>query len=121
MRPTSRIEQLIAKKKLNTTQGYNCPIAYTRKTIELHKSQFENVDIDLATAVRYRKITDENLGYSVLDQDHLAQVRSYHITYHSLTEHRPLVDREGFVWDGNHRLTRAIELGMSVIPVRRQV
>lgn len=121
MRPASRIEQLLTKKKLNTTQGYNCPIAYKRKTIELHKSQFENVDIDLATAVRYRKLTDDNLGYTVLDQDHLAQVRSYDLSYESLLDHRPIVDREGFVWDGNHRLSVAIELGLPSIPIRRQL
>jgi hypothetical protein len=87
----------------------------------IRKSKFQLTNLDLTTAMKYRKFTDSNYGGSVIDIDKLDNIRNAHLTYDSLVKSPPVLDRDGFVWDGNHRLERAIELRLPQIPVLLQV
>jgi hypothetical protein len=49
------------------------------------------------------------------------QARARNVTYQSLTQTPPVLAKDGFIIDGNHRVQRAIELGLTSIPVLQQI
>lgn len=85
---------------------------------KVRRSKFQLKNIDTETAKRYRSFTDQNVGGNdVLDADKMDRTRARKITYDTLVKNPPVLDRDGFIWDGNHRIQRAIELELPSIPV----
>lgn len=89
---------------------------------DYEESKYKLIEIDLPTARNLRQTTDEPWQpFGVLDSEKLARVREYNITYDSLLKNPPVITKDGFVLDGNHRLERAIELKLPKIPVLLQI
>jgi hypothetical protein len=88
---------------------------------QVKDSKFQLNNIDLATAKKYRLFTDQNASHDVIDSNKMDAARARKITYDSLVKNPPVVDRDGFIWDGNHRMQRAIELELAKIPVLIQI
>jgi hypothetical protein len=91
------------------------------KLKKIRKSKFQLTNLDLATAEKYRHFTNSQNHGSVIDIDKLDNARQMKITYDSLIKYPPVLAHDGFIWDGNHRLERAIELQLPSIPVLLQV
>jgi hypothetical protein len=87
----------------------------------IRNSKFKLINIGQAEAKQFRDFTDGNVGMDVIDADKMDRVQEYNITYNSLVQNPPVVDRDGFIWDGNHRTQRAIELKLPQIPVLKQI
>lgn len=90
------------------------------KLEKVRRSQFQLKNINTETAKQYRSFTDQNADGDVLDVDKMDRARARKITYDSLVKNPPVLDRDGFIWDGNHRIQQAIELGLPSIPVLMQ-
>ena len=91
---------------------------HSESTLEkVRRSQFQLKNINTETAKQYRSFTDQNASGDVLDVDKMDRARARKITYDSLVKNPPVLDRDGFIWDGNHRIQQAIESGLSSIPV----
>jgi len=90
------------------------------KLEKVKRNKFKLQNIDLQTAEKYRTFTDQNADNDIIDVDKMDRARDRTITYNSLIKNPPVLDRDGFVWDGNHRLQRAIELELDQIPVLMQ-
>lgn len=90
---------------------------------QFSKHKFTLTDITPQTARNYRGFTDKNAEWfpdtegTVIDPYKMTRTRQMQLTYDSLVKSPPVLDRDGFVWDGNHRLQRAIELKLPKIPV----
>lgn len=88
---------------------------------KIRKSKFKKTIIDLETAKLYRNLTD-NYGYgSMMDHEKMNNTRDRLINYYSLKKYPPIVRNDGLIWDGNHRLQRAIELKIPKIPVLKEI
>jgi len=102
---------------------------YMRKNVFMDKeradhiknSKFELQHVSLEDAKKHRKFTDEHDETSVIHPDKMNRTRKMNISHDSLLKHPPVLHHDGYIDDGNHRMQRAIELGMSHIPVLRQV
>jgi len=94
-------------------------------------SKFKLVNITAAEAKQYRIISDrsgwpsdipdEKVRDWNIDDYKMNRMRRQTVTYQSLMNHIPVVSRRGFIINGNHRIARAIELGMDTIPVLKEL
>jgi len=87
----------------------------------IRKSSFQLINIDLDTAKRFRGLTDAEASSEVIDPDKQQRMRRRKLTHDSLVKNPPVVDQDGFIWDGNHRIDRAIKIGLEQIPVLIQI
>jgi hypothetical protein len=94
-------------------------------------SKFKLINITAAEAEKYREISDlsgwpgntppEKVKGWGIDDYKMNRIRRNDVTYQSLMKHTPVVSRRGFIINGNHRIARAIELGMDPIPVLKEL
>lgn len=83
-------------------------------------TRFKKVIIDYKTAMQYRHFTDfYGYGKSV-NSKRMSDTRERFINYYSLLKYPPIVREDGLIWDGNHRLERAIELKLPNIPILKE-
>lgn len=83
-------------------------------------TRFKKVIIDYRTAMQYRHFTDM-YGYGkMINSKRMSDARERFINYYSLLKYPPIVRDDGLIWDGNHRLERAIELKLPKIPVLKE-
>lgn len=90
-----------------------------KKDIPKHK--YRLIIITAAQAAQYREFSDKEAAREIIDFDKMDRARSREINYQSLVKTPPVVAKDGFIIDGNHRIQRAIELGMNSIPVLKQL
>ena len=86
---------------------------------DLERYDYQLKDIDYATARKYRRTTNKELGVNAVTQYSLGNVKN--VSYASLLAKPPVLLASGQVLDGNHRLERAIQAKLPRIPVLVQV
>jgi len=94
-------------------------------------SKFKLMNISHDEAAKYREISDRsgwpsNTPYEKIkdwgiDDYKMNRIRRNDVTYQSLMKHIPVVSKRGFIINGNHRIARAIELGIDPIPVLKEI
>ena len=94
-------------------------------------SKFKLMNINSDEAAKYREISDRsgwpsNTPYEKIkdwgiDDYKMNRIRRNDVTYQSLMKHIPVVSKRGFIINGNHRIARAIELGIDPIPVLKEI
>jgi len=94
-------------------------------------SKFKLMNINGDEAEKYREISDRsgwpsNTPYEKIkdwgiDDYKMNRIRRNDVTYQSLMKHIPVVSKRGFIINGNHRIARAIELGIDPIPVLKEI
>lgn len=77
--------------------------------------------IDPETARQYRNFSEKHATGQIYDEWKIEKARARNITLDSLIKHPPVVDADGYIWDGNHRVERAMELDLPQIPILMQV
>jgi hypothetical protein len=100
-------------------------------TARYNKSKFKLVNITANEAEKYREISDltgwpsdtpiEKVKGWNIDDHKMNRIRKNNVTYQSLMKYTPVVSLRGFIINGNHRIARAIELGMDTIPVLKEL
>jgi len=94
-------------------------------------SKFKLMNISDDEAAKYREISDRSGWPSTtpyekikdwgIDDYKMNRIRRNDVTYQSLMKHIPVVSKRGFIINGNHRIARAIELGIDPIPVLKEI
>ena len=100
----------------------------SKKFDRVSKSKYRLTIITPEEARDFRNYSDQNYrggkslpDDSILDVDKMDAARYWKLTFDSLMKNPPVVGKDGFIDDGNHRLERAIELNLPKIPVLRQI
>lgn len=91
----------------------------TLKKLASHTYELKLIDSEQAK--KYRNFSDSEAERAILDVDKLDQARQRKITQDTMIKYPPVLDLDGYIWDGNHRIERAVEMGMEKIPVLMQV
>jgi hypothetical protein len=100
---------------------------------QVSNKTYKLVDITLGDAAKFREIVDRNEAWQGsskpyeevkgmgLDDVKMKNIRVKQVTYDSLMKTPPVISKRGFIVNGNHRLERAIELGLKSIPVLMEI
>lgn len=91
----------------------------TLKKLASHTYELKLIDSEQAK--KYRNFSDSEAERDILDVDKLDRARQRKITQDTMIKYPPVLDVDGYIWDGNHRIERAVEIGMEKIPVLMQV
>jgi len=94
-------------------------------------SKFKLINITTNEAEKYREISDltgwpgdtlpeKVKGWGIEDYK-MDRIRKNDVTYQSLMKRTPVVSRRGFIINGNHRIARALEMGMDPIPILKEL
>lgn len=94
-------------------------------------SKFKLINITANEAEKYREISDLNgwpsdtplekvKGWGI-DNYKMDRIRKNDVTYQSLMKHTPVVSSRGFIINGNHRVARALEMGIDPIPILKEL
>ena len=94
-------------------------------------SKFKLINITANEAEKYREISDLNgwpsdtplekvKGWGI-DDYKMDRIRKNDVTYQSLMKHTPVVSSRGFIINGNHRVARALEMGIDPIPILKEL
>jgi hypothetical protein len=94
-------------------------------------SKFKLINITANEAEKYREISDLNgwpsdtplekvKGWGI-DNYKMDRIRKNDVTYQSLMKHTPVVSHRGFIINGNHRVARALEMGIDPIPILKEL
>lgn len=99
-------------------------VTWSNKAIkEIKNSRWRLTVIDAAKAKQFRDYTDSTShvkGHQI-DPDQWQRIKNANLTYDSLMKKPPVVLKTGKILDGNHRLERAVEMGLDKIPVLIQL
>lgn len=89
----------------------------------IKNSKYKLLNINPAQALEARKFTDDNSDSfePTIDPFKMDNARYRNITPESLVKNPPVLDRDKFIWDGNHRIERALELKLPLIPVLMEI
>ena len=94
-------------------------------------SKFKLINITANEAEKYREISDltgwpsdtplEKVKGWGIDDYKMDRIRKNDVTYQSLMKHTPVVSHRGFIINGNHRIARALEMGIDPIPILKEL
>jgi hypothetical protein len=90
---------------------------HNEKTLRMMgKKKYKLITLSISEAKKFRDFTEKNIGQGgIIDVDKYDRLKQ--ITFESLLKNPPILDEDGFIWDGNHRIQRAIDLKIEKIPV----